>query len=310
MGEIGELGVPSSHPLDSLYKYVDIKSAMNILSSGRLKWSSPLLFNDPFDTPKKLTFNFTTDDYYSCLFKKLHSIISDDTLLSKSDNKLVSLLRHFPLETRYKTLHELENKFKLTNDEEKEIGFWWHSIESEWENIIPTMRILCLSQDKGIESMWHNYADKNTGAVLEFAPNAVDNSAFLMAKKVEYKDAPPLISQPDAWINWTLGIDDITFQNLLTEYEHLKKSSWSNEREWRIVSFEAKKTSDLSNDLFSYYQFHNQTLKKIYLGYKCNAEHKSAIYQTCQENYKHVTLYNVVLDEIKREYRYENYKPE
>lgn len=248
MGIIDELRVPSSHPLDSLYKYVEIEAAMDILSNGSLRWSSPLIFNDPFDIPKKLPFKFTIQEFYSCLFKKLHSIIKDDSLLLNSNNILLSLFRLCPLETRYKMLQELENEFKLTNKETDEIESVWHNIESEWGSIIPTMRILCLSQDKELPHMWHYYAGQNTGVVLEFAPNAVTDSAFLMAKEVEYKDDPPLISQPDVWMDWTLGIGDLTSQDLFTQYAHLKKSSWSNEKEWRIVSFE---TNDISN-LFSW----------------------------------------------------------
>lgn len=297
--------MPSSHTLDSLYKYVDIEATMNILSTGRLRWSSPLIFNDPFDTPNKLPFRFTLEEFYSCFFKKMHSVIEDDSLLFKSKNRLLSLFALHPLKTRYKILQELENEFKLTDNEIIEITSGWDNIESEWKSIIPTMRILCLSQNKDIAPMWHHYAGQNTGVVLEFAPNAVADSAFLMAKEVEYNDDPPLIGQPDVWMDWTLGIGDLTPQDLFTQHAHLKKSSWSNEKEWRIVSFE---TNDISN-LFSYYEFDSHVLKGIFLGYKCKAEDKLAIYNICQEKYTHVALYNVVLDENNRVYQYEKYNP-
>ena len=50
------------HDLPHLYKYSTAATAKEILRNGSLRWSSPLLFNDPFDVPRELELPFTADD--------------------------------------------------------------------------------------------------------------------------------------------------------------------------------------------------------------------------------------------------------
>ena len=41
-----------------LYKYTKANVAKTVLATRRLRWSSPLLFNDPFDVTQELRLNF------------------------------------------------------------------------------------------------------------------------------------------------------------------------------------------------------------------------------------------------------------
>ena len=40
------------------FKYVNVDAAKIILESGKLRWSSPLMFNDPFDVQFDLHVEF------------------------------------------------------------------------------------------------------------------------------------------------------------------------------------------------------------------------------------------------------------
>jgi hypothetical protein len=40
------------------YKYTKASVAKTVLATRRLRWSSPLLFNDPFDVTQELRLNF------------------------------------------------------------------------------------------------------------------------------------------------------------------------------------------------------------------------------------------------------------
>lgn len=42
------------HDLPLLHKYATASTAKAILQSSTLRWSSPLLFNDPFDVPRDM----------------------------------------------------------------------------------------------------------------------------------------------------------------------------------------------------------------------------------------------------------------
>ena len=46
------------HDRDYFYKYVPARTALKILQSRTLRYSSPALFNDPFDCQTRMDFNF------------------------------------------------------------------------------------------------------------------------------------------------------------------------------------------------------------------------------------------------------------
>ena len=46
------------HDRQYFYKYVTAKVAKIVLATRKLRWSSPLLFNDPFDVTQELRLNF------------------------------------------------------------------------------------------------------------------------------------------------------------------------------------------------------------------------------------------------------------
>ena len=65
------------HNRQFFYKYVTAKVAKIVLTTRKLRWSSPLLFNDPFDVTQDLRLNFDE--------AKHRPIISNDVDLSIDD---------------------------------------------------------------------------------------------------------------------------------------------------------------------------------------------------------------------------------
>src|SRR5438093_802718 len=49
------------HTRDVFYKYMSADTAKAVLRGCSLRWSSPLLFNDPFDVPRELAFGVSRD---------------------------------------------------------------------------------------------------------------------------------------------------------------------------------------------------------------------------------------------------------
>ena len=45
------------HDRKYFYKYVTVETALLILQNRKLKYSSPVLFNDPFDTQTRIGFD-------------------------------------------------------------------------------------------------------------------------------------------------------------------------------------------------------------------------------------------------------------
>jgi hypothetical protein len=62
------------HDIASLYKYLSAATAIAVLNSQALRYSSPVLFNDPFDVPRELT-GFTVDQYEEAMVEQFRTYL-------------------------------------------------------------------------------------------------------------------------------------------------------------------------------------------------------------------------------------------
>jgi hypothetical protein len=77
------------HNRNSFFKYYTAESAKLTLESTARKWSTPLLFNDPFDNQFDLNFEEPTEDQIETLLNKFHEIIkSSQTIENYQFGKL------------------------------------------------------------------------------------------------------------------------------------------------------------------------------------------------------------------------------
>jgi Protein of unknown function (DUF2971) len=87
-----------------------------------------------------------------------------------------------------------------------------------------------------VTSMWLHYADSYRGVVLAFEALDEIDSRFLVARPVVYQGTPPAIADPQVWARCIVGQTESAFTDLFTEYQYVKTTAWSYEREWRIAS--------------------------------------------------------------------------
>src|SRR5262245_43309165 len=64
------------HDRETFFKYMSASTAKLVLSNRTLRWSSPLLFNDPFDVPRELSFGLTAKDVWDALARKIANLIN------------------------------------------------------------------------------------------------------------------------------------------------------------------------------------------------------------------------------------------
>ena len=180
------------HNRTSFFKYVSAEVAKFILFNKTLRWSSPLLFNDPFDVDRELAVGIKPSEMRECLIDRLIDMIEkkDDLpygfipelrlileTIRKSGNndlkeKIIELLRN----CKNDLIHESQGLNELNR---------------MWKAIIPEFRILCLSARNDNAPMWNHYADKYKGVVLEFACIEDLDSVWLLAKPVQYPEDRP-----------------------------------------------------------------------------------------------------------------------
>src|SRR6266446_7525436 len=66
---------PRLHDRQSFFKYMPASTAKVVLENGTLRWSSPVLFNDPFDVPRELSHGLEAHAIAEACARHLSSLI-------------------------------------------------------------------------------------------------------------------------------------------------------------------------------------------------------------------------------------------
>ena|ERR1700724_1380875 len=64
-----------THQRQSFVKYMPADTAGIVLSSRALRWSSPTLFNDPFDVPRELSFGLMPAEIVEAPAQRMSDLI-------------------------------------------------------------------------------------------------------------------------------------------------------------------------------------------------------------------------------------------
>ena len=84
------------HSPEVFYKYTSSTTAKIILATQRLRWSSPLLFNDPFDITQNLRLSFTAEELNAALTEEMIRILeSKDGPPISADPRLKLIFQMF-----------------------------------------------------------------------------------------------------------------------------------------------------------------------------------------------------------------------
>lgn len=238
-------------------------TAKVVLHSRSLRWSSPLLFNDPFDVPKEILFGIT-----------------DQQIVDAYSRHIIKLLRQPPTDTS-----ELSPKLKVIIDRVK-LGIdpqLFAKIEATiledatlatpnsgpmreframWRSTVADMRILCLTESPSHIAMWYHYADKYAGIVLEFRCREQSDSPWFLARRVTYPEGKPAIYTAEGLAELLSLSVGVSVKRLLDVSAYSKSQDWSYENEWRILSF--KRPTELG--YYMDYPFSAEDLSTIYFG--------------------------------------------
>jgi hypothetical protein len=282
------------HDRGSFYKYVSPTAARTILETRKLRWSSPTLFNDPFDVPRALTMPFSEDDIHAGLVDQFANMLEhgdpDMVVGNPHFRLLLSIIsRQGSRQMRRDVARQLRDAFK-NGEIERTASF--RPLEEHWKEMLPTLRILCLTELPDNPPMWAHYADNHKGAVLELDCNDDLDSPWLLARPVIYQDAPPIFATQDQWVQSILGITPLGYPELFREYFYVKTTQWSYEKEWRVVCY-----SD-ANELesCSYWNVIPGNFKSVILGAEMADQDREALLALLTGDLGHVCVYGATLD--------------
>ena len=282
-----KIGAMQNQP-NTFFKYMTAKVAKIVLINHTLRWSSPLLFDDPFDVLRNFNLGFdieeiiqpAVNEVIKLIYRRVTSGIRSTPFIEKNWKrlqKLNSAQRDMILSSRLPKF--IRHVIKLNNEKSKK----------QWTKFIPEFRILCLSEICDNLLMWSLYSDSHKGAVIELQCINELDSAWLEAQPVTYQDSPPILATKQEWIK------HITEQNPLDVYQWkfyepctiTKTTDWAYQKEWRIVSFSRPGESGHYSD----YRFSPREVRSVYLGCEMSDENANDIISLLKYNLNHVKVY-------------------
>jgi hypothetical protein len=218
------------------YKYVSRATGRIILETCRLRWSSPFLFNDPFDNQFDFLFGGDPQAATEIALSRLWAVYSN-TEKSLLDGPIWQLIRHLRSHCKPLSKEQFENIF----------GSSIASVAKNGERYLPELtsklrtssrkhKILCLSLTVESLLMWAYYAEGHRGLALRF--RSVDNldSPWKEGLPVNYTSKIPPLFETETLADALLGHMSIDHRAALLQFVCTKSSEWAHEKEWRLFS--------------------------------------------------------------------------
>lgn len=254
----------------AFYKYTSPETALAVLKNRTVWYRTPLDFNDPFDIQSGLHFDFDIDTLHDRLLDRWHEFAVSDFEPPVLSNDVwgkiaLEIRRHYP--TRGFPRDDLK---KLTLEGfsflVQQIKLTRQQYQQRWQEMLPNIRVFCVSEHRDNLLMWAHYAKDHSGAVFEFWSLPEEDNALSVARPVQYVKRPPPFFSESEWLDDLTGIKALDTDALYRRYAYVKSKHWKYEREWRVWY-------PLANEgKYDEVPIRQSEFKALYLG--CNAEPK------------------------------------
>jgi hypothetical protein len=277
------------HP-DHFFKYYTASTAKIVLSTQRVRWNSPLNFNDPFDCYFSFEPKF---DLRQATIKERERFF--DILCQNEEppfnyiNRYAAILARLRQMTKGKSRAELEALLGSAFDDlipslEGIIPF-----ERElWKKRMAEYRLFCVCEIKDNLLLWSHYTNNHTGVVFQFECIAELDVPLLAARQVKYSDEAPGLATEEEWISSALGLRPLNdAQEVWLWPVTTKARPWEHEKEWRIVTTRRPYGHDGYEDML----FSPREISKVLLGCRISDTDKADILNLLTGPFSHTEAY-------------------
>lgn len=279
-----------SHDKEFFYKYMTVDTALKVISSKCLRWSSPLKFNDPFDHQIGFTFKFGGPEIAQAIYEESLRIIFEGktnfiapTLFTQLALNLHAKINRIPREVIMKGLQEASQEIAD--------NFEYHTekLHDAIRGHLTHARILCVSEVNDNVVMWSHYADAHQGVVLKL--NCVEelDNTLLAARKVNYSRAFPMFPTVDEYVRHLTGENPLDLVPLTWEIAYTKHSDWEYEKEWRVHM--PLKENEPPGDGYTLLEEHPRVFGAVYLGCRMSGEARDQILKAVEQHIPHVQVF-------------------
>jgi len=256
MKEVGNKGNRKSDEniveLDALYKYGKFNEyTEKIFTNNEIYFSSPIEFNDPFDSKPHYICEGSKKQTENYLFK-MYSMKYPE----QSKKEIYTYVKEVIIKGRERdVLEEMLETSRERDEIRKKFG------------------VCCFSEKRDNILMWAHYAEQHTGFCLVFD---IENDFFrpiVRALKVKYNTNLPELN--------VMKLSNYSREEL-SDKLLTKANDWEYEQEWRIIEIE--NGPGIKN-------FPEEALSGVILGCRISQENKENLLSWCTNRKHSPTLY-------------------
>lgn len=288
-----------THDKEYFYKYVTAGTAKKIISNLRARWSSPILFNDPFDTQLKLRFGFEYDDLARHLTSQLSKLMFSETEpeldTSTLGYQIVGSLRR--LRKKIPRTKWEEASKSVIKAEEKEFRRILEECSKDWYEFLLKFKVFCVAEEFDNLLMWAHYSENHSGVVIRFKCIEKFDTVLCAATPINYQTETPVYASLDEFVKHLTGENRINIEKKTNELIYAKSRHWSYEKEWRCITDREGE----NNQAYVMLEILPEEIDGLIMGCKISDKDKEEIINILEVNgLKHV---EVVIAK-KNEYRF------
>ena len=278
------------HGREHFFKFYSAKSALKIIESNSLQWSSPLSFNDPFDTQTSLIGRVDVNLFSDRFVDSLRAIVFDDELprFFKRSNRIhaaVEILR--VNRDRLSAAEILDNLAAGARDAGDALEIHFRTFSDTVRESISNAWVFCLTERIDNVVMWSHYADQHRG--IGFKLNCVKevDHPFLIAKEMDYLDEYPRVGDDLALADHFSGVAEINMADMAWRIAYSKHRDWAYEREWRSYVPKLDQTNRAATLLMPQDQ---RVFGEIYLGCRMDPRVRNTVLRACRKYLPRMTI--------------------
>ncbi|MCX5870427.1 MAG: DUF2971 domain-containing protein [Deltaproteobacteria bacterium] len=278
------------HGKPHFFKYCTSDTLEKVLTNRTFKWSSPTLFNDPFDIQTDFRFGFEVDDFQEPLIQEQIEIVWGDNEPKGNINHPIFKAMLEARKTRimnpgFRTRAEYEKffrkiypKYKKEEENLRELKRWWKKLSEG-------LRVYCVSEVHDDPLLWAHYADQHSGAVIKHKV-IPKKYAICAAMPVRYDDQIPMIADIDTYIKHITGQQELDVKEIFINFTTTKSNHWAYEKEWRCLG-----PAQNSKELFDLRNFAPEEIEAIYFGCRMREDVRTNIIKLLTPDFSHVKLF-------------------
>ncbi|HMO16852.1 MAG TPA: hypothetical protein PKA63_01400 [Oligoflexia bacterium] len=256
-----------------LYKYTTFETALNILKSGKLRFNSPLNFDDIHDIQTDPKIPLCQNELLKVIQDKYEEFVFFKERIPGVKGDINYVLNNmFKSIKRPETSPEILRERNLKTDLKivEAIRVEHENIINFWKYIVRYFRVLCLTEYFDDPILWQEYGESRNGVLFKFNTDYFCDY-YQKVGKVIYVNEFPQIINLNQIANHLMGIQKLNKAKEISKLCFIKeKYKWCHQGEWRIVLLRSDWEGDnlknfLRSELYDDFEFPNKSLEAIFI---------------------------------------------